>query len=319
MAGSSKLNIVVVGKPWRGGLYAYLTAALRDTVGHANVRWLSTKPRSLRERWLAHSNAKAWADHLLRTLEHSTHDLAIFTEKNPIFSALSRPERNMLWMFDSAEITPEMAAAMGHIFISDSGYLSEFNANVPAAHNAGFLPLAMLPAMHHRPLREHPRHGMCFIGNHTPKRDAWLEAIMENQLACSIYGNYYPREPLAKRYPKHFKASIRNEAMQLVYARHAISLNIHADVVREATNMRSFEAAGYGIPQLVEYRPGLEKLFDLERELPSFTTMEELKAHHARLLNDTAWAKRLADNAHGRVLSEHTYHHRVAVMLARLG
>ena len=318
MTRSSKLQVVVVGKPWRGGLYAYLIAALRDTLGHANVRWLSTKPRTLRERWLAHSNPQSWANHLIRTLEQSPHDLAIFTEKSPIFAALSRPERNMLWMFDSAEITPDLAAAMGHIFISDSGYLHEFNANVPAAHNAGFLPLAMLPAMHHRPPRVRDRHGMCFIGNHSPKRDAWLETILENQLACSVYGNYYPKTSLAKRYPRQFHPGIRNEAMAQVYARYAISLNIHADVVREATNMRSFEAAGYGIPQLVEYRPGLEKLFDLTHELPTFTSMEELTAQHARLLTDSAWAQRVAENAHARVLSEHTYHHRVAVMLARL-
>jgi spore maturation protein CgeB len=318
MGMASKLKVVVVGKPWRGGLYAYLIAALRDTLGEHNVSWLSTKPRTVGERLLALKGPQHWTDHLIRTLEHSAHDLAIFTEKSPIFAALSRPERNMLWMFDSAEITPDLAAAMGHIFISDSGYLNELNASVPAAHNAGFLPLAMLPAMHHRPARARARHGMCFIGNHSPKRDIWLEAILSTPLRCNIYGNYYPKTALAKRYPGQFHPGTSNAGMQQVYARHAVSLNIHADVVREATNMRSFEAAGYGIAQLVEYRPGLEMLFDLERELPTFSSMDMLITQHARLLADSAWATTIANNAHARVLAEHTYHHRVATMLARM-
>ncbi|OIQ80823.1 hypothetical protein GALL_374230 [mine drainage metagenome] len=159
---------------------------------------------------------------------------------------------------------------------------------------------------------------MCFIANQDAKRDLWLSQLAEAGLMPTVYGNYFLQHPMFWNNPLHFRPAVATRAMGAVYARYQVALNIHAQVVREGTNMRSFECAGYGIPQLVERRPGLERLFDPDSEILMFSTVEECVAQFERLAGDARLAARLAENARRRVLAEHTYRQRATAMLQGL-
>ena len=107
-----------------------------------------------------------------------------------------------------------------------------------------------------------------------------------------------------------FLPSVSNEKMYKLYNRHKLSINIHASVVRSGTNMRTFECAACGIPQLVEYRPGIDKYFDIEKEIIVFYSLEDLfeKIH---IINDDKKLFNLRTNSIQRAYLDHTYYNRV--------
>jgi spore maturation protein CgeB len=183
---------------------------------------------------------------------------------------------------------------------------------------AGELPFAHDPALHQPRSYSGQKQGLCFIANKDAKRDIWLAQLSASGLIPTVYGNYFMRHPLFWKHPLHFRPSVATQAMGPVYAPYQAALNIHAKVVREGTNMRTFECAGYGIPQLVERRPGLERYFEPDSEILVFSTVEECVAQYERLAGDASLAARLTENARRRVLAEHTYKQRAIVMLKEL-
>jgi spore maturation protein CgeB len=183
---------------------------------------------------------------------------------------------------------------------------------------AGVLPFAMSPSIHH-PSGEHIKtRDVCFIGNRDPKRDAHIAALLHAPCSATIVGNYFLRSALFWRAPHRFRPRVANEAMAAVYSRHRVSLNVHAEVVAAGTNMRTFECAGYGIPQLVENRPGLTQLFESGREISTYNKPEEIPHAIASLLSDPKHTALMAERAQHRALHEHTYSHRLEQMFAAL-
>lgn len=317
-ASSSSPRVLLVAKPWRGGLGDYLLQALREVLGADRVAYLPTRPQTLAARFRSKRDKQYWPQHLLQQIRRTPYDLAIFLYPLPLFAELGQPEKHACWLVDDAQISAPLAGAMGHVFLSDPGYLDNLTAAIGPATVAGVLPFAMLPSVH-APVTPvaNPR-GLCFVANSDAKRDQWLTPLLAAGMNCHTYGNYYPKHRLFWRYPRHFHGRVSNEGMAAIYARHRASLNLHAAVVREGTNMRSFEAAGYGIPQLVEHRPGLDRLLEPGKELLSFANLEELQEGYARLKGDPAFAQAMAQRAQQRVLAEHTYQHRVRQILARI-
>jgi spore maturation protein CgeB len=319
MAFSPSMRVLLVYKPWRGGLGEYVRAALMDCLGPDNVTTIATRPQTMPEKIARAADRKGWETRLIDRINTTAYDAAIFIQPLSCFSALTHASKNIVWQVDDAKVSDALLRSMGHIFISDPGYEAPARHAIPPAQFAGVLPFAMLPALHTPATKPAAKPSpMCFIANRDTKRSAWLSAILAAGNPCHIYGNYFMHDPLFFRHPLSFRPSVANAQMQHIYARHRISLNIHADVVQGGTNMRTYEAAGYGIAQLVEYRPGLETLFTPDEEIACFTSMDEWNTQRERLLNDGAFAQRLADNARARVLAEHTYQHRIHTMLSRV-
>ena len=311
------MRVLLVAKPWRGGLADYVAAALRDLVGE--VTYVPTRPVTLADHLLAQRDKNRWRAKVLSRIEQAEYDAALFITPPDYVAEIARPQKHAIWLVDDAKINTAMAESMGHIFLSDPGYVAELKAAIPAQHYAGVLPFAMLPATHRTAAKSAPSRDLCFIANTDAKRDTWLIQFFAADMPCHVYGNYFLNHSLFWQHPFFFHPRTTCNAMQSVYARYRLSLNIHANIVREGTNMRSYEAAGYGITQLVKYRPGIETLFDIEKELPCFRSIEEAKAIHDRLLGDPNAAQQIAANAQKRVLSEHTYQQRMRTILARFG
>lgn len=310
----------MVAKPWRGGLGTYVSRALIELLGHERVTLISTRPKTLTDKITRASSRAAWDTLLQRRITETPYDAAIFIQPPRILKALPNAQKHILWLVDDAKTATEFVPAMGHIFMSDPGYQEEVRRSIPASHFAGILPFAMLPSLHQPTAspRQH-QNPMCFIANRDVKRSAWLSQVFAAGMRCHVYGNYFLQDPLWRAHPFSVRPSLTLGAMQHIYASHQLSLNIHASIVREGTNMRSFEAAGYGIPQVVEQRPGIEALFDPVEELPCFTSIEGLGELYERFLKDKNAAQKIAQKARTRVLAEHTYQHRVRTMLERIG
>ncbi len=84
-------------------------------------------------------------------------------------------------------------------------------------------------------------------------------------------------------------------------------------------NARCFEAAGAGAFQMVDWRPGLTHLFEDGKELITFSSMADLKAKIDSWLPREAERRAIGEAGQRRALAEHTYRHRLELLLSTLG
>lgn len=83
-------------------------------------------------------------------------------------------------------------------------------------------------------------------------------------------------------------------------------------------NVRTFEAAGIGAFQMVDWRPGLAQLFKDGEEIISFKNMAELPEKIDYWLNNPAEREKIAQAGKERAHREHTYELRLKLILATL-
>ncbi|MFT5507157.1 MAG: spore maturation protein CgeB [Hyphomicrobiaceae bacterium] len=82
------------------------------------------------------------------------------------------------------------------------------------------------------------------------------------------------------------------------------------------TNVRTFEVCGAGGFQLVDWRPGLSQLFEIGRELVAFDDVGDLRAKIDHYLAAPEERRTIAAAGHRRALRDHTYSHRLSLLLA---
>ena len=308
------MKVLLVAKPWKGGLARYVYQAL-EGLFPGNVQWVYTYPTGIMGSLNYRRDKTAWKKNLVDTIRNAHYDAAIFINHFAGFEALRFSDTHIIWLTDGPTFTERELSPYGRVFVSDQGYEEGLVAAVGKKHMRGVLPFAFSPDIHAPCASSGRNRDICFIGNRDEKRDRQLQALLQAGFRCTIVGNYFLRHPLFWKYPISFHPSIANEKMGLIYARHRISLNIHAKVVRKGTNMRTFECAGYEIPQLVEYCEGIEEYFEPEREIAVYKDPEEMIQKAKEILGDSDRAQSMARKARERALSEHTYQHRVQTML----
>ncbi len=307
------IRFLLVAKDWAGGLARYLHMALQqrdDLITH----WLATHPSTMDERLVNRLNRRRWRKNLLTQINCAQRDIALFVNVPPDPEELNYHQANILWLTDAPRYTAQQLAAFSRVYVSDPGYAQEVMDIVGADRFAGILPFACQPQVH-TPQPACADTDVCFIGNRDPDRDAYLRQLLNSKHSCHIFGNYFAAHPLFWDHPSAFRPTVSNLALAKIYARHRISLNIHARVVRAGTNMRTFECAACDIAQLVEYRPGIEALFVPDEEICLFRSTEEFASILPRVLADSGLRKTLRHNARARVLAEHTYAHRLGTLL----
>jgi spore maturation protein CgeB len=282
------------------------------------VEWISTRPRSLSDYTRFRRDPAAWWGRVSRKIESRTCDAVLFVGWRKEFRALRPNEKYILYIVDDVRLAQGDGDVFGRVFLSDPGYEGELMSVLPVEKYGGVLPFAFYPPLHKPAVSRGLKRDICFIGNRDARRDPFLEALFRYRFRASIIGNYFMNSPLFWKRPWAFRRSVDNDAMGGIYARHKIGLNIHAQVVREGTNMRTFECAGYGIPQIVEYRAGIEKYFEPDKEILTFRNADEMVAQIRSLLDNPERAKTMAEAARLRASSEHTYYHRIARALAHL-
>lgn len=307
------MKVLLVAKPWRGGLARYVHAALQGLLP-GSVEWLPTYPLSLTERVAYRRDRTAWRSRLARRVADSNCDAAIFINHVSEFEKLKPRDEYVLWITDDPRPVVGKMLPYARVYIADPGYRKGV-AGTLGDHFCGVLEFACLPSVHRPAERVNGARGFCFIGNRDPKRDPYLRRLCLGGKDFRVYGNYFPLHPLCWRFPGRFRPPVVIDRMAAVYARHLASINIHAKVVKGGTNMRTFECAGYRIAQIVERLPGLETFFSPGEDLLTFRNPDELMEQMARLGADPKFAQSLAVSAARRARAEHTYFHRARTLL----
>ena len=313
LVGVPRCRILLVAKPWRGGLATYVRLAL-EAISPGAVDWLPTYPVTATQRVEYAQDRARWRARLLSQVNASDHTAVLFINHHRAFVKLPRRDRYVLWVTDDPTQDLEGLRSYAKVCISDPGYREEV-ASALGERFAGVVPFAYSQAIHYPISPGVGGRGLCMIGNRDRKRDEHLRAIKQAGHSPMVYGNYFARHPLFWEDPGSFRPPIPNTSMGRVYARFAASLSIHAQVVRGGTNMRSFECAAYGVSQITELRPGLDALFEPDEEIATFNTRQEAPEVIAQVLRDRHTAGRFAERARKRAFYQHRYEHRVATLL----
>lgn len=110
-----------------------------------------------------------------------------------------------------------------------------------------------------------------------------------------------------------------------IYNGAEINLNLHSSTFHEEVNPngdfvnpRTFEIAACGGFQLVDERSELHECFRAGEEMVTFENLEDLKNKIDFYLENESERKTLAAKARARVLSEHTFEHRLTEMLIHI-
>ncbi len=103
-----------------------------------------------------------------------------------------------------------------------------------------------------------------------------------------------------------------------MYSASRINLNLSKTQLQTAVNQRVFDAPACGGFVLTDYREDAERLFDVEKEIAVFRSMDEMDELVERFLKDDSDREARARNARRNVLAHHTYAIRMREMLAAL-
>ena len=98
--------------------------------------------------------------------------------------------------------------------------------------------------------------------------------------------------------------------------RSKITLNSHIDMAgREAGNMRLFEATGVGAFLLTDFKDNLYTLFEPDREVAVWRSVDDCLEAIDRALGDADRRAAIAAAGQARTMAQHTYRNRAAEIL----
>jgi spore maturation protein CgeB len=167
------------------------------------------------------------------------------------------------------------------------------------------------------PVRRIPRWDLGYLGTYSDDRQPGLDALLLEparrwpQKKFIVAGPLYPETIV---WPANVERTIHLNPAEHAefYAAQKFTLNITRDAMKSAgfsPSVRLFEAGACGVPIISDWWPGLETIFEPDREILISTTPEDT----LRFLRNFRESDRQAigDAARRRILSEHTPEKRV--------
>jgi spore maturation protein CgeB len=208
------------------------------------------------------------------------------------------------------ELSTRLAPAYDCFFTHDSSSLARHRATGARAHYLAFgcdpEYLQPLPSVRQNARWSAP---LVFVGSRDDVREPVLRALADAGLVA--WGPGWPRGPL---YGTDFVRALAGAR---------VGVNVHqqfgerGDPTRYGTgaNMRVFELAAVGTPQLSDAKADIVRHFTPDREIVLYRSVAELVDRARALLADDALRRRLAAAARERALREHTWRHRLEELL----
>lgn len=147
------------------------------------------------------------------------------------------------------------------------------------------------------------------------QRIALLEAVAE-RYDLKLFGNPPRTLPAASPLHRCFQGEVWGAEMYQALRRSKITLNSHIDMAgREAGNMRLFEATGVGAYLLTDFKDNLHTLFEPDRQVAVWRSVDDCLAAIDRALGDAEGRAAIAAAGQARTMAQHTYRHRAAEIL----
>ena len=152
-----------------------------------------------------------------------------------------------------------------------------------------------------------------FVGSHYPYRGRFFQELLGYPV--KIWGSGWQKaHPEVRRMAQ--RQSVWGRAKLCVYSGSTLSLNHHHplnDIV--GINIRTFELAGCGACQLVDFKDELPSLFAPGEEVVVYTEPGDLRKKIDYYLAHPDEARAIGENGLRRALKEHTARHRLQEIL----
>jgi hypothetical protein len=148
------------------------------------------------------------------------------------------------------------------------------------------------------------------------QRIALLEAVAR-RFDLKFWGLRPDTLPASSPLHRCFQGELWGTEMYQALRRSRITLNSHIDLAgREAGNMRLFEATGAGAFLLTDLKDNLDTRFAPEHEVAVWRSVDDCVAAVERYLVNDEDRAGIARAGQARTVSQHTYRHRAAEILA---
>jgi spore maturation protein CgeB len=155
---------------------------------------------------------------------------------------------------------------------------------------------------------------ICAAGNLYAYRISFFQNLADYEI--KIWGLPAPRwarlGPVKRMAKNYFVA--HTEKVKAFRAAKIVLNNLNPSEIW-GTNVRTFEICGARGFQIVDWRPGLEQLFDIDRELVTFRNLEELRHQIAHYLTADMEREIIAKSGWERAHRDHTYERRLNLLL----
>lgn len=102
------------------------------------------------------------------------------------------------------------------------------------------------------------------------------------------------------------------------YPMSEVSFNCTSRQMKGAVNQRIFDVPACGGFVLTDYREQMENLFEPEREIISYRDISEIPQMLERCIKDKNMREKVSAAARKRILSEHTYEHRMVSLIDKM-
>lgn len=235
-------------------------------------------------------------------------------------------KRVVIWMMDSISRADDLSHLLDwvdyHFFFEKTDV--ELFKNV-YGRVSWFLPLALDETVYF-PLEREKDIDLLFIGALYENRIRLLEKVVKTfpERKIKVYGKFYSplRKPIF-----HFTRSNKNiflnknifpESVNQLYSRSKVCLNIHHAQSKYGVNQRFFEISGSRSLQVVEGQQYILDNFS-PNEICTYSNDQEMLSGIEKGLSDAEWRRSLASAAYKKVISEHTFYHRIQTILETIG
>jgi hypothetical protein len=122
-----------------------------------------------------------------------------------------------------------------------------------------------------------------------------------------------PAMPVSRKLKPWLRPGVYGLDMFQAVSDSKVALNAHADAsIRYASNMRLFEVTGAGTCLLTDWRENIAELFEPDKEIVTYRSLEECVEKARWLLDHPADCAAIGEAAQTRALRDHTYSRRAA-------
>jgi len=172
-----------------------------------------------------------------------------------------------------------------------------------------YLPEGANPEIH-KPYNLEKNIDVSFVGQRYGNRPAIIQALKDHGIHVEAFGKGWPTGPLS------------TEEMVKTYSRSKINLGFGGVAGHQDTfclKGRDFEIPMSGGLYLTEYSPELERVFEIEKEILTYRTFDELVKKIQYLLDHPDEAEAIRKAGHRRAVSEHTWKMRFEKIFTLMG
>lgn len=222
--------------------------------------------------------------------------------------------RRVLWWGDCPANSSKLGLLDSRwdlIYIKDRATVSKLRL---IGRSACLLHEAMNPCWH-KPLAKQASDAVVVAGNFYAFRQAIILRLFKDGINFELFGTRPPlwSDPLIKsQYSGRYITRMEKSAQ---FGRGLACLNTFSLAEGDSLNCRAFEIAGAAGLQLIEYRPVIEECFDPGRELLMFQCYDELLGYIDKAQRYPKEMEIIRQAGAKRALANHTYRHRLEIIL----